>query len=375
MAETHAYEQAALLSRNLPLVWDVTLFFLVSAVFLFFFFSALQFLTERRRRKVLKKKSAYITRVNEYVMFGRDNIDVKGKLDCYAMADAVAEVNNFLSPADRQKTAALLMAHDLDRCLLARYDKSRFSLRRKFLFSKMLFLFSPRLKPFFAKAMLGWKDIDLTEYAIYGFAMLAEDREDFERMTTALQAAYGKGISLKFSEFVYTQAFSGAARTEVAAYLLSVLRRDVSLAMVKSMVSAVGDLRDATYEPQLAALYERYRSDDQFVVTYIRALHKLGAEACVMIKLYYLSTNPVVRITCAKTGLDLCTPAVLKWLYIYFFDENYHVRKNLLEACRRHGIVRSEIVEIVAEHVPAKLEDPFFLDGLNAFYPEYRHDQ
>jgi len=357
-------------SDNLSAVWDATLLFLLSAMILFVMLSAVQYYIERRRRSVFSRKEQYVSQLYAYIVLGRKEIAVNDAVDHFAFVDAVAEVSGSLSAADRKRLRDLTMALETDTYLLVRYLKSRMTLIRIFLFTKMLSLHSPRLKPFFEQMMKKRSSFDIMEYAVYGFAEYAQTQEDLEKITKALLAAYDRGISLKFSEFVYVQALKSMPYRELEAFLAEEWFRRVSMVMIRSIVAAMGDTKNEVYVPLLNKLYRLHRSDDSFVITYIRALHKIGASECDVIRKSYVSMNPVIRIVCAKTGLDLCKDTALEFLYIYFFDENYYVRRNIFEMCEKHGISRRQIMETVMRKAPWKINDAFFIDSLKALYPQ-----
>jgi len=369
MPENILHSWLMFLTDQLPLVWDVTVAFFLSAVVLLIVLSVSQYSIERRRFSVVLRKERYLPLISRYLETGRNDISVNGRLDYYALADALTETNSFLPIAQRSKTRELAMAMDVDTYLLRRHETSWSEVKKKFFFTKMLFLYSPRLKSFFKKMIAKHTDFEMMVYSVYGFAKLADTDEDLEHITEVLQGAYSRGISLKFSEFVYMQAFVDIAYRELEAFLNGALFRNAPMVMVRSVVAALGDTKKREYAPLLKSLFERYREDEQFVVTYIRSLHKIGAMECDVIRAYYNSPNTVTRIVCARTGLDLCGRSALTFMYGYFFDENYYVRRNIFEMCKKHGIGRVEILDIVTRNAAGKIVDPFFLDSLNAFYP------
>ncbi|WP_345969168.1 MULTISPECIES: hypothetical protein [Sulfurimonas] len=362
------------LTDKLPLVWDVTVVFFLSAVVLLIVLSVSQYSIERRRHIVLLRKEQYVPQINRYLASGRNELAVNGRLDYYALADALTEVNSFLPVGERRKTRDLAMEMEVDTYLLHRYRTSWSEVKKKFFFTKMLFLYSPRLKSFFERMIQKHTEFEMMVYSVYGFAKLAETDEDLEHITDVLQGAYNRGISLKFSEFVYMQALVNVPYRELEIFLNGVLFRAAPMVMVRSVVAAMGDTKNPEYAPLLKRLFARYREDEQFVITYIRSFHKIGAMECDVIAAYYQSHAPVTRIVCSRTGLDLCGNEALSFLYVYFFDENYYVRRNIFETCKQHGIGRAEILEIVTRNAADKINDAFFLDGLNAFCPVAEYD-
>ncbi|MHC3994682.1 hypothetical protein ACXWTF_07615 [Thiomicrolovo sp. ZZH C-3] len=374
MPENILHSWLMFLTDRLPLVWDVTVVFFLSAVVLLIVLSVSQYSIERRRYSVLLRKEQYIPQINRYLETGQHDIAVNGRLDYYAFADALTEVNSLLPVTARSKTSELAMAMEVDTYLLNRHEKSWSEVKKKFFFTKMLFLYSPRLKSFFKRMIAKHAEFEMMVYSVYGFAKLAETAEDLEHITEVLQGAYRRGISLKFSEFVYMQAFVNIAYGELETFLNGALFREAPMVMVRSVVAALGDTKKREYAPLLTNLFERYREDEQLVITYIRSFHKIGAMECDVIRAYYRSPNTVTRIVCARTGLDLCGTSALAFMYVYFFDENYYVRRNIFEMCKKHGISRVEILDIVTRKASGKILDPFFLDSLKAFYPLTEHD-
>jgi len=360
------YQQVVV--ENLDFIVISTILFFVSAMLLLLVLSLIQIYIERRRKRMEIRRKEYVEQINSYIFFGHYEIVLTCRDDYYALADAIIELNNFISKEDRGRVFDTMEKYDLEGFLLKRYHRSVLTLSKRFFLSKLLFISSPRLKGFYLE-QIQQQNFEGMLYAIYSYAELSEDHEDLLRITEALSENYDRGISLKFCEFVFTEAFKSASTEEVKRFLGEIYERGYSLLLLKGIISAIGDMYYHELKEDILPFFARHKDDTLFLVTYIRTLHKLGAEDCGLIKEAYLHQEAVIRINLSKYALGLC-PGSLEMLYLYMFDQNYYVRRNFFEALKAEGVSREEIESLVDKHAPNKAKDRFFLDALNAFFPK-----
>jgi len=355
--------------EHLDIVLNGTFFFFIAAFVLLIILSFFQIILEGHRKKVEERKREYIDQINHYLFFDKNEIAVSSLHDHYALAEAVAELHNFVAKVERVKIFALVEALDLDQYLLKRYKKSYFSLKKKYLLMKLLFLHSPRLKAFYAESMQQEQSFDIMLYALLSYADLAEDQDDLKLILRMLEKNYEKGISLKFCEFIFSTAFKSASTVQIQIFLKETLRQEHSLPILKSVMEAIGDMKYVALKEEVTAFFVLYQRDSSFMASYIRVLSKLGLNDCELIKEAYLNQDTVIRINLSKYALSLC-PGSLELLYLYMFDQNYYVRRNFFEAMKAEKITRQEILALVQKRSPLKRSDLFFLDALNSFFPE-----
>ncbi len=365
-AET-VYE--ALIINHLDLIFDSTLVFFALALVVLIILSVTQIIMEKIHLKMDAKKSIFIEQVSQYLFFGENDLKVTSKYDYYALADAIIELNNFVCKADRKQIYALIEMYDLDYFLLKRYKKSFLKISRRFFYSKLLFVASPRLKGFYVEQLAQQKHFEMMLYALYSFSDLAEDEDDLVKIFVTLKSNYDRGISLKFCEFVFTQAFENVPLNEIRSFFLFLEKQTQETMLLKSIISAIGEMKYMALQNEIRKLYERHKDDKMVFVTYLRALYKMEAHDCALVKEYYLEEAAVIRINLSKYALFLC-PATFEDLYIYMFDKNYYVRRNFFESLKEIKISREQIEAIVKVRSPHKANDRFFLDALNAFYPK-----
>jgi hypothetical protein len=354
--------------ENLDFIVMGTALFFAASILLLLFLSLLQIFIESRRKKMEHRKKEYVQQINSYIFFGENVLQVQARDDYYALIDAIIELNNFISKHDREKLFEIMEQFDLEGFLLKRYKRSFWRLSKRFFLSKLLFISSPRLKTFYAE-QTEQQNFEGMLYAIYSFAEHAQDHQDLLLIMRVLDENYEKGISLKFCEFVFTEAFDTVSTEEVRRFLERLYLEGHSLLLLKGVISAIGDMSYSELREDIICFYERYREDNLFLVTYIRALYKMGVRDCRLIKEAYLHHDDVIRINLSKYALALC-PDAMNDLYLYMFDPNYYVRRNFFEALKVQGVTREEIESIVALRSPTKQDDNFFLDALNAFFPK-----
>ena len=236
---------------------------------------------------------------------------------------------------------------------------------------KLLFLFSPRLKTFYAEAMQHEKNFEIMLYALFSYADLVEDKHDLKLILITLETNYEKGISLKFCEFIFSTAFQSAPTSQIQSFLKEILSEEHSLIILRSIIEAIGDMKYVALEKEVSEFFVLYQHNRSFMASYIRVLSKLGLKDCELIKEVYLAQDTVIRINLSKFALSLC-PGSFELLYLYMFDKNYYVRRNFFEAMKVEKMTRQEILLFVQKHSPLKCNDHFFLDALNAFFPEVR---
>ena len=359
----------ALIISHLNLIFDSTLAFFALALVLLIILSFTQIIMEKVHVKMDAKKSIFVEQVSQYLFFGENRLEVTSKYDYYALSDAIIELNNFVCKADRKQIYALIEMYDLDYFLLKRYKKSFLKISRRFFYSKLLFVASPRLKGFYVEQLDQQKHFEMMLYALYSFSDLAEDRDDLIQIFTTLKTNYDRGISLKFCEFVFTQAFESVPIEEIRSFFLFLEKQTQETMLLKSIISAVGDMKYTALQNDIRKLYEGHKDDKLVFVTYLRALYKMEVHDCALIKAYYLEEAAIIRINLSKYALFLC-PATFEQLYIYMFDKNYYVRRNFFESLKEIKISREQIEAIVKARSPHKAKDRFFLDALNAFYPK-----
>jgi len=355
--------------EHLDIVLTGTFFFFIAAFVLLIILSFFQIILESHRKKIAVRKREYIDQINHYLFFDKNEIMVSSLHDYYALAEAIAELHNFVAKVERVKIFALVEALDLDYYLLERYKESFFSLKKKYLFMKLLFLYSPRLKTFYAESMQDEHSFDMVLYALFSYADLAEDKDDLKLILTTLEKNYEKGISLKFCEFIFSTAFQSASTSQIQCFLKEISTEEHTLTILKSIIEAIGDIKYVALKEEVVDFSVRYQHDSSFMASYIRALSKLGIKDCELIKEAYLNHDTVIRINLSKFALSLC-PDSLQLLYLYMFDPNYYVRRNFFEAMKAEKITRQEILSLVQKRSPLKSSDPFFLDALNSFFPE-----
>ena len=365
-AET-VYE--TLIISHLDVIFNATMIFFVLALVLLIILSFTQTIMEKLRLKMDAKKALFIEQVSHYLFFGENDLEVTSKYDYYALADAIIELNNFVSKADRKQIYDVIEMYDLDGFLLKRYKKSFLKVSRRFFYSKLLFVASPRLKGFYVEQLDQQKHFEMMLYALYSFSDLAEDEDDLVKIYTALQTHYDRGISLKFCEFVFTQAFESVPLENIRSFLLSLEKQTQETMLLKSIISAIGDMKYTALQSEIRRLYEGHKDDKLVFVTYLRALYKMEVHDCALVKEYYLEEAAVIRINLSKYALFLC-PATFEDLYIYMFDKNYYVRRNFFESLKEIRVSREQIEAIVKARSPHKANDRFFLDALNSFYPK-----
>lgn len=345
-----------------------TMFFFTASILLLLFLSLLQLFIEARRNRIKRKEKAYIQQINSYIFLGKNEITLNSKDDHYALIDAIIELNHFISKQDRDKIIEIMAQFELEDFLLKHYKRSFFKLSKRFYLSKLLFISSPRLKTFYAQQMQQ-SNFEGMLYAINSFAEQVQDHHDLQLILNILEANYARGISLKFCEFVFTEAFHSAPTQEIKFFLEKLYTQEHSLLLLKGIISAIGDMNYIELKEDIDKFYIRYHDDKLFLVTYIRTLYKMSVENCSLVKDAYLQADPVIRINLSKYALALC-PDAFHTLYLYMFDTNYYVRRNFFEALKVEGITREEIESIVLQRSPTKMDDRFFLDAINAFFPK-----
>lgn len=368
MGMQETYMAAEVYSRMLPLMWTITVVFFWISIILLIALSAAQVILERRRTIVETKRDLYIGKIHAMLYSRRIDLEVHDKLDYYALADAIAQINTLLMPDDRGRIYEIVAHTGLDTYLIERYQSSYLVVKKKFFFTKLLYIASPSLKSFFAQIMLEQNEFYMQEYALYGYASLAEDAADLHQISRGLEMIYALGVSLKFCEFVYREALGNLSAAVLESFAAQAGSYDITI--LKSLVAAIGETRRSELEKGIRILYGYHPQDDMFVATFIRAMHEMECASCSLIREHYLSPNTVVRIVIAKVGLDVCGSDAVEFLYLYWFDANYYVRKNLFAACLHHGITHERILEIVTHKAPAKIDDHFFRDALTSYHLE-----
>lgn len=343
------------------LCWSITIIFFWIAVVLFLILSLLQIHLENKRKIIENKKLAYIDSINLSFFDKNMLIEAKDDNDYLALTEAIAEINNFWAKENRQPIYDIIKRNRLDIYLLRKYKNSYFKFQKKSFFLKLVYLSYPHTKSFFLKKMKNNKFF-MQKYALYAFAIFSNNKYDLENIALAIKNNGLGDVGCKFCEFVFEEALKNTPLADIEDFVKNINRYNKMIAI--NILSAIANIKKEEAIVPITYIYENYKNDEKFIIDTINLLSASNLKYCQIIKDNYLSFNESVRLACAKHAFNICDISAIDFLYIYFFDTNEDIRRNILVASKTIGLKSTDILSIVDKRTHQMINDKFLMSSI-----------
>jgi len=364
-------------------IWNITVAFLYLCIILFLLLIIIRKSFSSREKKLEREKNAYIKQFTLYLLDenATDHFVLSKKTEIIAAAEALGEIIVLLDQEKADKAILLTEKLSIDTALITFYKKAFFTAHKVYYISLMTNLPTKRLHHFY-ESLLSEKDIFpvIKKQALYGFTTLVSSQKDLERIWLWLKTITETDtISLKFSEFIAKSAMENSQKEYLLDFFASFVTPNKSISASLSFIAAAGDTKFSFLQENLLQMHTDITDTNSMLNTNIlRALQKMQTKSCKVVNDLYLSFDTVTKITLARVGLDLCPCHGFEKLYIYLFDKNYYVRRNIGLSLIKHKIDREKIIDWVSQKAPSKMNDLYFNDFLSLpelQNKEYSHDK
>jgi hypothetical protein len=204
--------------------------------------------------------------------------------------------------------------------------------------------------------------------ALFGLALSTETKEHLKELYIILNQIDSQEYpTQKFSEFFLIQAFVSLDKREVLAFF-EAFSPEKFTSVGYALIYALQALpASKEIHSVLVGIQEKYPSDHLLLISILRIGYawKIHSEGLVL--KYHQDKNDLVRIVCAKVGLETIPPSQYHLLTHYLYDQNPYVRKNFLIALSEQNISYTTVNKWIKSTYPGAIDEPLCQRSLS-FY-------
>jgi len=351
----------------LEVIWRITeIFFIFSLVLLVFLFVV---------KKILENKKKFIQEKQLQYMYHDINqpVDISNDVELIAYSQVVGM--RLLSTTEHEKRNSIkehIKALSLYDRLFELYQNTGMYRTKLYVFSSLVLLSDTKGRTlFFSVINNAHKRKEMPEFitlALFGLSLSTETKEHLAELYEILESIDKEEYpSQKFSEFFLIQAYLSLDKKEILNFFKTFEPQkltSVCYALVYALQQLPGSLE--MYH-MLLAFYKRYKDDPLLLVAILRVQYYWKIKDESLILAYHQHNQDLVRIVCAKTGLDILERENYMFLSHYLCDANVYVRKNFLISAAEKQISKQTLIAWVKEYYPDCLNHPVFEKSLSIY--------
>jgi hypothetical protein len=348
----------------LEIVWRATeIFFILSLLLLVLLFVV---------KKILDIKKKFIQKKQlQYMYHHLDNtIEFSSDVELISYSRVIGM--RLLSTTEhdkREKIKGHIKELQLFDKLYILYQKAHMYRTKLYIFSSLVLFSDIQGRPLFHSIINNMKKRKkMPEFiilALFGLALSSERKEDLSELYSILEYIDEEEYpTQKFSEFFFIQAFISLEENEII-HFLNDFRPKKLMFVSYGLIYALQQIPvNSKIYHILLQLYDSYKDDPSLLVAILRLQYRWKIKDDRLILHYHQHHHDLVRIVCAKIGLDMIDMSSFHLLSHYICDQNLYVRKNFLISLSNHGISQSTMMAWIKNTYPACLEDPLLQKSL-----------
>jgi len=348
----------------LEVIWRITeAFFLFSIVLLVLLFFI---------KKMLDNKKKYIQKKQLQYMYHDIDIPIDISSDVKLIAYCQVVGMRLLSTTEhlkREKIKHHIKSLKLFEKLLQLYQNTGIYRTKLYLFSSLVLLSDVQGRELFFSVLNNQhKRKEMPEFitlALFGLSLSTETEEHLAELYEILKDIDQEEYpSQKFSEFFLIQAYLSLDEDKIL-HFFETLHPEKFTSVGYALIYALQQLpANQEIYHTLLKLYRNYKDDHLLLVAVLRLQYhwKIADEQLLLSS--YMHQNDLVRIVCAKIGLDILRKDKYILLSHYLCDLNSYVRKNFLMALTQKNVEQERLVLWIKEQYPTCLDNELFKNSL-----------
>jgi len=341
----------------LEIVWRVTeVFFLLSLLLLILLFIVKKHL-DKKKNFIKEKQLQYIYHdINEEIALSSN-----AELIAYSQVISM----RLLSATEHEKRESIKQhiqkLHLFER-LSSLYRSSRMYRSKLYIFASLVLFSDVRGRVLYHSVINNaHKRTNMPEFmilALFGLALSTEKKEHLLELYAILEQMDGSEYpTQKFSEFFLIQAFVSLDERELL-HFFEMFSPEKFTSVGYALIYALQSLPvSKEIHSVLLDIYGKYSFDALLLVSILRLEYawKLKDERLVLAN--HQHENDLVRIVCAKVGLEIIDSSKYHLLTHYLYDENPYVRKNFLVALSSLNISYHTVTTWIEKTYPGSMDE------------------
>jgi len=337
--------------KLLHIIWILTeVFFILSILFLCLFF-ILKKIFDRKKNSLLKKTLS----MEEIVKKEYLSLETDQEIITYAKSIG----NILMDTTDFEKRMALkkhIQKINLYPKIYILYTHAYSHMMRLYFLSLIIPLAQAESNTLYHHILTDKKTKDISQFytlAIFGLALSSTNTQDITSLYSIVEKlALEKNITQKLSQFFFTEAFKSVGEAVCILFFSSYSLKKIT-STTNAMIYALQNIPSSeTIENKLLLWHQEFPDNTMLLITILRVLYIHKSKHYSLILHHHTNHNNLIRIVCAKIGIDLLPREKLGILTHYLCDKNIHVRKNFLLSLAQHNISFKEIYRQTMKYYP-----------------------
>ncbi len=340
-------------SDMLKIVWIITeIFFIVSFIFLIILFIV---------HKIIYKRNLYFkNKEDKYASLDLEiEVKLSNEIEIIAYSHIIGlKLLNIRDKEKRKKIKDIIKKLNLYDKIFNIYTKKSTTQTRLYIFSILALLTEHKGRTFYIH-MLDKKNknnkdmIEFIRWIILALSISSKTHKDLEQLYKILQKLNNElFFTQKLYQFFLVESFYVIEDNELITFLNNFRPKEINHITTSVIYSLQSQKYSKDLYDSLMNIYQLYKKDTQMLVSILRTLDIWQCQEEDIIFKYHNSTNDLIRIVCAKVGLNMINESKFYILYHYLFDTNPYVRKNFLVALSKYQIPYYEIMYDIKKNYP-----------------------
>jgi hypothetical protein len=348
----------------LEIIWRITEIFFILSLFLLGFLFIVKKILDIKKKFIQRKQLQYMYHYLD------KNIDFSNDVELISYSQVIGmRLLSTTEHAKREKIKVHIKELQLFEKLYKLYENTYMYRTKLYIFSSLVLFSDTQGRVLFHSVINNMKKRkEMPEFivlALFGLALSTEKKEHLVELYEILEQIDEEEYpTQKFSEFFFIQAFISLEEGEIIHFLKEFRPKKltfVSYGLVYALQPLPANLK--IYHA-LLQLHNIYKDDSSLLVAIIRTQYTWKIKDDRLILKYYQHHHDLIRIVCAKIGLDIIDRSNFHLLSHYMCDENSYVRKNFLIALSEHNISQTTIMDWIKNTYPSCMEDPLLKRSL-----------
>lgn len=277
---------------------------------------------------------------------------------CRAIGWQIFHAQNVYKQRKLQRHAAQLQLYDR---LYVQYHKTYIYESKLYLLFLMALLGDPKGKEFYLEILEKSQKYELLIWGLLALSLSVKKDSDIHILYYALETVNKKTpMSQKLIQFFLGKAYLSVDQKNLIHFLKAFQPKKFTLVARGAIYALKETTGTHQLQKQLLHILRNNKNEIHLVVAVLRVLHHWGYKEESLIKKYINSKHEIIRIVCAKIGMDMIKNPNSYTIFLpYLSDPNPYVRKNTLDAFKQHGIHINSISKFTKKNNHIKLNNSY----------------
>jgi len=352
--------------KLLQIIWILTeVFFILSLLLLFIFFILKKIFDIKRGAHSKESISTKELHQKKYAL-------LKTKQEIISYAKSIGEL--LINTEDPKKRIALkkyIQEIHLYPKIYSFYKKTNYNSFRLYFLSVIVPLSQEESRKLYYSILSDTETKDIPQFyifATFGLALSSKNEDDLTSLYHIVSDLESKkNITQKLAQFFFTEAFKSMESSIYTSFLLH-FTPEKPTTTLNALIYALQNVPiNKQIEIKLLQWHEDFPNNAMLLISILRVLYTHKRKHPELILKHHNDHEDLIRIVCAKVGIDMLPKEKLGILTHYLCDKNIHVRKNFLIALAEHSITYDAIYHLVMQYYPKCLNAQQPCSSLEAY--------